>query len=216
MKLSAPSLGLAFIFTLFLNSCKSQNSMKQSDTDIKGDVLANYDFAVFGGGCFWCLEAVYQDIKGVVKVESGYCGGKIKNPTYKEVCSGLTGHAEVVKVYFDPKLIGYGDLVEIFWHIHDPTTLNRQGNDAGTQYRSSIFYRDAEQKRIAEDSKFKAISSKIWPDPIVTEISQLTDFYAAEEYHQNYFKNNPNQPYCIYVVSPKVQKFKKDYQELLK
>lgn len=216
MKFITTSLVIGVFSSIFLFACQSQNSTNKITQSNMEEKNINSEFVVLGGGCFWCLEAVYQDIKGVIKVESGYSGGKIKNPTYKEVCSGLTGHAEVVKVTYDPKLITFSDLIEIFWHIHDPTTLNRQGNDAGTQYRSVIFYANEEQKRLAEESKFKATVNKIWPDPIVTTVEPLNDYYPAEDYHQNYFKNNPNQPYCIYVVNPKVQKFKKEYSNMLK
>lgn len=172
--------------------------------------------ATFGGGCFWCLEAVYQDLIGVEKVVSGYSAGQMKNPTYQQVCSGMTGHAEVIQVTYDPDVISYTDLVDIFWNIHDPTTLNRQGADVGTQYRSIILTHSDEQKAIAEQSKAETDASSLWSDPIVTEIEPLTIFYPAEDYHQNYFNDNPNQPYCRMVVSPKVKKFRKSYQEKLK
>lgn len=182
--------------------------MNQTSTGLKQ--------ATFGGGCFWCTEAVFLDVKGVTKVQSGYSGGTVKNPTYKEVCSGLTGHAEVIQITFDPSLVSYEDLVEIFWNTHDPTTLNRQGADEGTQYRSVIFYHDEEQKKIAEAYKKQLESSHQFKDPIVTEISPLKNFYVAEDYHQNYFALNPNQPYCQYVIRPKVEKFKKHFEAKLK
>lgn len=171
---------------------------------------------ILGGGCFWCTEAVYQDLKGVVKVESGYCGGQIKNPSYKEVCNGTTGHAEVIKITFDPSIITYKDLVDIFWHVHDPTTLNKQGNDIGTQYRSVVFYANEEEKKLAEQSRFEAQTQKIWKDPIITSLEPLSEFYKAEDYHQNYYKANPNQGYCVYVINPKVEKFRKEYKDQLK
>lgn len=174
------------------------------------------DTATFGAGCFWCVEAVFQQMKGVVKVESGYAGGTVNNPTYKEVCSGTTGHAEVARIWFNPSIITYETLLEIFWHSHDPTTLNRQGADKGTQYRSVIFYHNDEQKVAAETSKAATDSSGLWDDPIVTEISAVPTYYPAEDYHQNYLENNPNQPYCSAVVAPKVQKVRKKFKHLLK
>mgnify|MGYP001321345506 FL=1 len=172
--------------------------------------------ATFGGGCFWCTEAVFQRVKGVEKVVSGYAGGKVKNPTYKEVTSGLTGHAEVIQITYNPALITYPELLEIFWGTHDPTTLNRQGADVGTQYRSVIFYHSAEQKELASAYKHKLEASGAFDRPIVTEISQAGDFYPAEDYHQNYFNMNGNAPYCTYVIQPKLEKFKKVFSEKLK
>lgn len=172
--------------------------------------------ATLGGGCFWCVEAIYQDVIGVHKVVSGYAGGAVENPTYEEVCSGITGHAEVVQIVFDPTVISFEEILFIFWRTHDPTTLNRQGNDVGTQYRSVIFYHDEQQKEIAEQSKTEADASDLWPDPIVTEIAPLTIFYEAEAYHQNYFVENPYQPYCIFVINPKVQKFRKSFRDKLR
>lgn len=172
--------------------------------------------ATLGGGCFWCVEAIYLDVKGVESVVSGYAGGAIANPTYEQVCSGRTGHAEVVQVNFDPEVISYEDILYIFWRTHDPTTLNRQGADVGTQYRSVIFYHDEVQKEIAERSKQETDASGLWPNPIVTEIAPLTDFYKAEEYHQDYYRLNPNQPYCRMVIDPKVQKFRRSFQEKLR
>lgn len=172
--------------------------------------------ATFGAGCFWCVEAVFQDLKGVEKVVSGYAGGKIAAPTYREVCSGLTGHAEVAQITYDPSLISYDELLEVFWGTHDPTTLNRQGGDAGTQYRSVIFYHDEEQRRLAEDYKKKLNDEHAFPNPIVTEISPAPTFYPAEDYHQNYFNLNGAQPYCQMVVRPKVEKMKKVFGAKLK
>jgi peptide-methionine (S)-S-oxide reductase len=174
------------------------------------------EMATLGGGCFWCLEAIYQNIKGVHSVVSGYTGGAIENPTYKQVCSGTTGHAEVVQLTYDPEIISFEDLLYIFWRIHDPTTLNRQGADVGTQYRSIILYHDEAQKAIAEKSKREAGASGLWPNPIVTEIAPLGDFYKAEAYHQNYYRSNSYQPYCRAVIDPKVRKFRKEFQERLK
>jgi peptide-methionine (S)-S-oxide reductase len=174
------------------------------------------EIATLGAGCFWCVEAVFQDVKGVHKVESGYTGGQVENPTYKQICTGTTGHAEVAQITFDPSVISFEDVLMIFWHTHDPTTLNRQGNDAGTQYRSAIFYHNEKQKEVAEKSKAETEASDLWPNPIVTEITPLDVYYPAEDYHQNYFNNNPYQPYCMMVVNPKVQKFRKSFGEWLK
>lgn len=172
--------------------------------------------AILAGGCFWCLEAVFDDLKGVESVESGYSGGHVPNPTYKQVCSDTTGHAEVVRVTFDPTIITYRDLLKVFFAIHDPTTLNRQGNDIGTSYRSAIFYLDDEQKRAAEEVIAELTAAQLWPNPIVTEVTPFDAFYLAEDYHQEYFANNPFQPYCMAVVAPKVTKFRKQFVERLK
>ena len=177
---------------------------------------ANLQTATLAGGCFWCLEAVYDEIKGVHSVESGYAGGQMPNPTYRAVCNGDTGHAEVVQVHFDPNVVSYRDLLNVFFAIHDPTTLNRQGADVGTQYRSAIFYHDDEQKRIAEELIKELNGQDIWGRPIVTQVEKLDQFYMAEDYHQEYFSRNPYQPYCMAVVAPKVSKFRKHFLELLK
>jgi peptide-methionine (S)-S-oxide reductase len=176
----------------------------------------NLQTATLAGGCFWCLEAVYDEIKGVHSVESGYAGGHMDNPTYREVCNGDTGHAEVVQVHFDPNIVAYRDLLNVFFAIHDPTTLNRQGADVGTQYRSAIFYHDEEQKRIAEELIKDLNAQQIWDRPLVTQVEKLDKFYVAEDYHQEYFARNPYQPYCMAVVAPKVSKFRKHFLELLK
>jgi len=172
--------------------------------------------ATLAGGCFWCLEAVFDDLKGVQSVESGYSGGHVPNPTYKQVCSDTTGHAEVVRITFDPSVITYADLLRVFFAIHDPTTLNRQGNDVGTSYRSAIFYHDEEQKETSESIIKEITDARIWPNPIVTEVTKFVAFYLAEDYHQEYFANNANQPYCRMVVAPKVAKFRKQFVERLK
>jgi peptide-methionine (S)-S-oxide reductase len=172
--------------------------------------------ATLAGGCFWCLEAVYIELRGVNKVESGYSGGHVVNPSYRAVCDGSTGHAEVVQITFDPKAITYRDLLEVFFTIHDPTTLNRQGSDVGTQYRSAIFYHDAEQKQAAEEVIAMIEARKIWDAPIVTQEQQFISFYKAEEYHQNYYQRNPYQGYCQVVIAPKVAKFRKTYYDRLK
>lgn len=172
--------------------------------------------ATFGSGCFWCTEALFQNVDGVEKVESGYAGGTVKNPTYKEICSGLTGHAEVIQVTYDPKKVTYDELLEIFWKTHDPTTLNRQGNDEGTQYRSVIFYHDQAQFAAADSSKRKLAEAKVFDKPIVTEISPFSVFYKAEDYHQNYFNLHGNAPYCTFIVQPKLEKFKNIFKHKLK
>lgn len=176
----------------------------------------NLRTATLAGGCFWCLEAVYDEIKGVHSVESGYAGGRVPNPTYRQVCDGDTGHAEVVQIRFDPNVVSYRDLLNVFFAIHDPTTLNRQGADAGTQYRSAIFYHDEEQKRVAGELIKELNAQKIWDNPIVTEVVPLDKFYMAEDYHQEYFARNPYQPYCMAVVAPKVAKFRKHFLDMLK
>lgn len=172
--------------------------------------------ATLGGGCFWCLEAVYDELKGVTDVVSGYSGGHVKNPDYRLVCTGTTGHAEVVQITFDPSQISFREILEVFFTIHDPTTLNRQGNDIGPQYRSVIFYHTDEQKQIAEQVIREIETAGIWSNPVVTELAPFTEFFPAEDYHQEYFKNNPYQPYCQVVVAPKVAKFRKKYLERLK
>lgn len=172
--------------------------------------------ATLGGGCFWCLEAVFNQLRGVERVVSGYAGGTVPNPTYEQVCTGRTGHAEVVQVTYDPSVISFRDLLDVFFTIHDPTTLNRQGNDVGPQYRSIILYHTEEQKRIAEETIRQFDAEKRWPHPIVTEVVPLEAFYPAEDYHQRYFEKNPAQPYCQFVVAPKVVKARKVFAERLK
>ncbi len=172
------------------------------------------EIATLGAGCFWCVETIYQDLQGVSKVESGYSGGRVDNPTYDAVCSGTTGHAEVIQVTFDPAVITFREILEVFFTVHDPTTLNRQGNDVGTQYRSVIYYHSKLQKTVAEE--VKEASKEIWDNPIVTEISAFDKFYKAETYHQNYYKTNPNQGYCSIVIAPKVKKFRQKWAHKLK
>ncbi len=174
------------------------------------------EVATLAGGCFWCLEAVFDDLSGVEDVVSGYSGGVVPNPTYKHVCTGETGHAEVVQVTFDPDVIPYRDLLKVFFSIHDPTTMNRQGGDVGTQYRSAIYYHSEEQKKVAEEVIAELTTKKLWNDPIVTELTPLKKFYPAEMYHQEYFKRNPDQGYCRMVIAPKVAKFRKQHIERLK
>jgi len=174
------------------------------------------DTATFGTGCFWCTEAIFQELKGVLKVTSGYSGGTVKNPSYEEVCSGTTGHAESLQIIYDPKVISFDELLEVFWESHDPTTLNRQGNDVGTQYRSVIFYHNEEQKKKSEDYKIKLDKSGAYSNPIVTEITAFQHFYPAEDYHQDYYRLHGSQPYCTFVIRPKVEKFEKVFQSKLK
>jgi peptide-methionine (S)-S-oxide reductase len=165
--------------------------------------------ATLGGGCFWCVEAVFQRVDGVIDVKPGYAGGHVKNPTYKEICTGNTGHAEVARVEFDPELISYDQILNVFWQAHDPTTVNRQGNDVGIQYRSVIFYHSESQKETAEKSKVEAGKSGYWTEPVVTEITELNNYSEAEDYHNNYYNDNPNQPYCMFVIKPKLDKLEK-------
>jgi peptide-methionine (S)-S-oxide reductase len=174
-------------------------------------IPAGREVATLGGGCFWCLEAVYDDLAGVESVESGYMGGRTREPSYEEVCGGDTGHAEVVRITFDPKAISFRDILQVFFVIHDPTTLNRQGNDVGTQYRSAIFYHSPEQKKVAEEVIAELAREKVYGDPVVTEVAPAVEFWMAERYHQEYFRNNPAQPYCMWVVAPKVQKFRQAF-----
>lgn len=200
---------LTFIIGLLMLTPEPKASPQPTDTK-------RVEEATLGAGCFWCVEAIFQRVVGVLSVESGYSGGSVKNPTYRDVTSGNTGHAEVIRIGFDPDIVSYETILEVFWHTHDPTTLNRQGADVGTQYRSVIFYHDEKQREIAEYSKELTGKSKLWNDPIVTEISPLINYYRAEDYHQNYYNNNPNAGYCSIVIAPKVAKFKKDFPHLLR
>jgi peptide-methionine (S)-S-oxide reductase len=198
-----------------------QQKSANTNLDIKNDSgdstqMNNLQKATFGSGCFWCTEAIFERLNGVVKVESGYSGGKVENPTYEEVCTGTTGHAEVTQITYDPSIITFDELLEVFWKTHDPTTLNRQGNDAGTQYRSVIFYHNEDQKKLAEKYKAELDKSGAWDNPIVTEISLFINFYSAEDYHQDYYANNPNHGYCAFVIAPKVEKFEKVFKDKLK
>jgi peptide-methionine (S)-S-oxide reductase len=195
------------------NQSSSQN-ITMSEEIIPAGVKT--DTATFGTGCFWCTEAVFQELKGVYKVTSGYSGGTVKNPSYEAVCSGTTGHAECLQIIYDPKVISFDELLEVFWEAHDPTTLNRQGNDVGTQYRSVIFYHNEEQKKKAEEYKVKLDKSGAYDSPIVTEIAPFTEFYAAEDYHQDYYRLHGSQPYCSFVIRPKVEKFEKVFKNKLK
>jgi peptide-methionine (S)-S-oxide reductase len=208
----------AFIGAIFfMNACsqaRSNNVMeKEKMENISG---ADIDTATFGAGCFWCVEAVFQRMNGVLSVKSGYSGGTVKNPSYREVCTGSTGHAEVIQITYDKTKVSFDELLEVFWKTHDPTTLNRQGNDYGTQYRSVIFYHNDEQKKLAEKYKEEINKSGAYPNPIVTEISPFTAFYPAEDYHQNYYNENGSEPYCKFVIQPKVEKFEKIFKNKLK
>lgn len=176
----------------------------------------NLETATLAAGCFWCVEAVFDDLQGVKDVVSGYSGGHTENPTYQQVCSETTGHAEVVQIQFDAEVLSYADLLRVFFSVHDPTTLNRQGNDVGSSYRSAIFYHSDEQRKTAEEIIKEVNEAKIYDNPIVTEVTEFTNFYPAEDYHQEYFANNPNQPYCAAVVAPKVAKFRKNFVDRLK
>jgi peptide-methionine (S)-S-oxide reductase len=194
---------------------KKNQDEKKKMTD-QSTNKSGLETATFGSGCFWCTEAIFLNVDGVESVVSGYTGGKVNNPTYKEVCSGLTGHAEVIQLTYDPAKVSYEELLEFFWKTHDPTTLNRQGNDVGTQYRSVVYYHSDEQKQLAEHYKKKLDESGAFNAPIVTEISPATKFYKAEDYHQNYYNLNSSAPYCSYVIQPKLEKFKKVFKEKLK
>jgi peptide-methionine (S)-S-oxide reductase len=216
---------LVFLLSTFGAACHfaqeapQKDKLMQNDKPVAPTVNTQPDsgqtaIATIGGGCFWCVEAVYQELNGVQKVESGYAGGHVSNPTYREICTGTTGHAEVAQITYNPGMVSFEEILEVFFTVHDPTTLNRQGNDVGTQYRSVIYYHNSEQKAIAEAAKSAA--SELWEDPIVTQIAPLDKFYKAEEYHQNYFRDNPSQSYCVYVVGPKVKKFREKFKAKLK
>ncbi|MEE2639186.1 MAG: peptide-methionine (S)-S-oxide reductase MsrA [Planctomycetota bacterium] len=192
----------------------SADREKKETHQKKGD--GKLETATFGAGCFWCVEAVFKELKGVKKVESGYCNGSVPNPTYKQVCTGLTGHAEVIRIEFDPDEIRFEELLEVFWKTHDPTTLNRQGADTGTQYRSGVYYHTESQKKVAQELKKKLDEARIWRNPIVTEIVAAEEFYKAEDYHQDYFSLNGQNPYCRAVIVPKLEKFRKVFKDKLK
>ena len=205
------------LIILLLAGCNESNSKnKMENTNNMSEQNSKLETATFGSGCFWCTEAIFERVKGVESVVSGYSGGSVINPTYQEVCNGTTGHAECTQIKFDSAVVSYDELLEIFWKTHDPTTLNRQGNDVGTQYRSVIFYHNEDQKQKAEYYKNKLNEEKIWDKPIVTEITGFEKFYPAEDYHQEYYDNNPNQGYCAYIITPKVEKFEKIFKDKLK
>ncbi|MFC5534283.1 peptide-methionine (S)-S-oxide reductase MsrA [Rhodocytophaga aerolata] len=209
----------------FIASCAQQTKTKQErfsmqpqsiPTQTVSDTTKTPQLATFGAGCFWCVEAIFQQLDGVQKVASGYSGGQVDNPTYKQVCSGTTGHAEVIQITYDPAKISFEELLEAFWSSHDPTTLNRQGADIGTQYRSVVFYHTEQQRNLAEAFKKQLNDEKAFGKPVVTEISPFTKFYVAEDYHQNYFNENGDAPYCRVVIAPKLDKFKKVFKDKLK
>jgi peptide-methionine (S)-S-oxide reductase len=205
--------GKICIVLLLIISSTLQSQNNQKKTKKMSNTIA---IATFGNGCFWCTEAIFQQLKGVQKVMPGYTGGTLKNPTYKEVCSGLTGHAEAIQITYDPSEISYRELLDVFFYTHDPTTLNRQGNDVGTQYRSAIFYHDENQKAEAEKIIEQLTKEKVYDDAIVTEVVPFTIYYAAEDYHKDYYNNNKNQPYCRAVINPKIDKFLKKYGSKIK
>jgi peptide-methionine (S)-S-oxide reductase len=208
-----PTLLLSAVTIASCHTSASQNTA-MSEEKIPADVQT--DTATLATGCFWCTEAIFQELKGVLKVTSGYSGGTVPHPSYEEVCSGNTGHAECLQIIYDPKQISFDELLEVFWESHDPTSLNRQGNDVGTQYRSAIFYHNAEQKEKAEKYKAKLDQSRAYSNPIVTEIKPFSQFYAAEDYHQDYYRLHGTQPYCSFVIRPKVEKFEKVFKDKLK
>lgn len=213
-----------FLLPVLFFACTNSPNAQDAGVQRHPDLFTNADqktmadeqgIATFGAGCFWCVEAVFQRLSGVETVVSGYSGGHIKDPSYREVVSGNTGHAEVIQVTYDPDQITYAELLEIFWMTHDPTTLNRQGADVGTQYRSAVFFHNEEQEKLAQYYKAKIDDAKVYDDPIVTEITKFEAFYEAEEYHQNYYNNNPNQGYCTFVIRPKIQKLKEVFSDKL-
>jgi peptide-methionine (S)-S-oxide reductase len=212
----------ALVSLTFWSCALRENPQKNMSNDLMANSLTsstvsrNTDTATLGTGCFWCTEAIFQQLKGVLKVTSGYSGGEQVNPTYKDVSTGTTGHAEVIQIVYDPAELTFDELLEVFWQTHDPTTLNRQGNDVGPQYRSAIFYHNNEQKAKAEKYKKELNESGAFEKPIVTEISPYTAFYKAEDYHQDYYNNNGSQPYCYYVIRPKLEKFQKVFKNKIR
>ena len=219
MKKPVKQIGILGAIVFLLMACSNTTKTypsPQSTMENESTISKKRDTATFGSGCFWCTEAVFQQIKGVDTVVSGYSGGSVKNPTYKEICTGTTGHAEVLNIIYDPAVVSFSDLLLMFWYSHDPTTLNRQGNDVGTQYRSVIFYHNEQQKKEAEFYKHKLDSEKVFTKPIVTEITAFDKFYPAEDYHQNYYNEHGAQPYCMYIIRPKLEKFKKVFADKLK
>ncbi len=208
---------LALLLPAFLQACGQTPTNQTLMTTDQEPINNDNDTIILGAGCFWCVEAVFQELKGIIKVESGYTGGQTLNPTYKDICTGMTGHAEVARLTYDPKVVSMDEILEVFWQTHDPTTLNRQGADVGSQYRSAIYYINDDQKRIAEGYKAKLDVSGAFEKPIVTEITAFDGkFYIAEDYHQNYYSQNPEQGYCRMVIQPKVEKFRKVFQDKLK
>ena len=211
-------LSISTALALLTGACTESTSQQHNYMDAAAVIPdgVKTDTATFATGCFWCTEAIFQELKGVLKATSGYSGGQAVNPSYEEVCTGTTGHAECLQVVYDPKVISYDELLEVFWEAHDPTSLNRQGNDVGTQYRSAIFYHDAAQKQKAEHYKAQLDKSGAYNKPIVTEITAFTKFYPAENYHQDYYNLHGSQPYCSFVIRPKVEKFEKVFKDKLK
>lgn len=209
-------LVLLSAFTWLTGCAGKKNTVMMNNEHAATQLAANTDTVTFGTGCFWCTEAIFQQVDGVLSVESGYSGGNVANPTYKQVSNGTTGHAECLNIVYDPAKVTYDELLEIFWQTHDPTTLNRQGNDVGTQYRSVIFYRNQQQKDIAEKYKTELDKSGAFAKPIVTTLEPMTTFYKAEDYHQNYYNENGGQPYCQFVIRPKVEKFQKVFKGKMK
>ena len=207
-------ISLIFLFSNCSFTSKTEPKITNKQI-INKQMSEKTDTAIFGAGCFWCVEAIFQRLKGVESIESGYTGGTVENPTYKQVCTGETGHAEVAKIIFNPDVISFNELLEVFWTTHDPTTLNQQGADIGTQYRSAVFYLNDEQKMQAEKSKSE-IATQIWDGTIVTEITPLKKYYKAEDYHQNYFNQNSDQSYCRFVINPKLEKFRKKFRDKIK
>lgn len=221
MKIESLHIGMMMCLAFTAQACNYESTAPQKKAVMMEEQEVNMntgelDTATFGAGCFWCVEAVFQELAGVKSVKSGYMGGFVKNPSYKEVCTGRTGHAEVAQIVYDPAVVSFEDLLQVFWKTHDPTTLNRQGNDIGTQYRSAIFYHNEKQKELASYYKEKLDKSGAYPNPIVTTLEPLSDFYVAEDYHQNYFNNNSDQPYCAFVIQPKLDKFREAFKDKLK
>ena len=209
---------LVLALTMLISiSCFAQKNNKLKSTTMTDNLnMPKMDTAIFGTGCFWCTEAIFQQVEGVNKVVSGYSGGHVDNPTYKQICTGTTGHAECLRIEFDPAKITFDELLEIFWEVHDPTTLNRQGNDIGTQYRSVVFYRNDEQKALVEKYKAALNKSGAWDSPVITSLEPFVHFYSGEDYHQNYYNDNGSQGYCQFVIKPKVDKFQKVFKTKLK
>ncbi len=203
------------IGVLFFGAC-GQSKTNSNTKQMNKEQITNIDTATFGAGCFWCVEAVFQQLNGVLTIKSGFSGGFVKNPSYREVCQGTTGHAEVCQITYDKTKVTFDELLEVFWKTHDPTTLNRQGNDSGTQYRSAIFYHNEEQKMLAEKYKEEINKSGAYPNPIVTEIKSFSNFYPADDGHQNYYNQNSSEPYCRFVIQPKIEKFEKIFKSKMK
>lgn len=207
---------IGVIICLMLNACIAQTKKDNTKKNKNMNENVKLELATFGAGCFWCVEAVFQRLEGVEKVESGYAGGKTERPTYKEICTGLTGHAEVCQISYNPQKISFEELLEVFWGTHDATTINQQGNDIGTQYRSAVFYHNQNQKNLAEAYKEKITKEKVFDAPVITEITAYNNYYPAEQYHQNYYNQNSSQGYCSYTIAPKIEKLKKVFKNKLK